>query len=109
MDDGGISITGLTIGGAALTTVGGLIGAWLKARHSRMEITPQPLEVRESLKYSLAEDCQRHQHHNELAHENLFARMAAVEKEQARTSAKLEMVLESLNRIENKIDRRMNA
>ena len=48
MDDGGISVTGLTIGGAALTTIGGLVGAWLKARHGRTEITPQPLEVREA-------------------------------------------------------------
>lgn len=61
MDDGGISVTGLTIGGAALTTIGGLVGAWLKARHSRTEITPQPLEVRESPAYVRCEDCiERH-------------------------------------------------
>ncbi len=47
MNDGGISITGLTIGGAALTAIGGMVGAWLKARYGRTTITPQPLEVRE--------------------------------------------------------------
>lgn len=55
----GISITGLTIGGAALTTIGGLVGAYLKARHGRTEITPQPLEVRESERYVRCEDCIR--------------------------------------------------
>ena len=59
MDDGGISVTGLTIGGAALTTIGGLVGAWLKARHGRTEITPQPLEVREAPAYVRCEDCIR--------------------------------------------------
>lgn len=59
MDDGGISVTGLTVGGAALTTLGGLVGAWLKARHGRTEITPQPLEVRESERYVRCEDCIR--------------------------------------------------
>ena len=59
MDDGGISVTGLTIGGAALTTLGGLVGAWLKARHSRTEITPQPLVVREAPAYVRCEDCIR--------------------------------------------------
>lgn len=45
MDDGGITLTGLTIGGAALTTIGGLVGAYIKARHSRTQIEPQPLPV----------------------------------------------------------------
>jgi hypothetical protein len=106
MDDGGISITGLTIGGAALTTVGGLIGAWLKARHSRMEITPQPLEVREATRYSLAEDCQRFQDLNERAHENLFARMVQCERANSATDAKLDMLITSVSRIESKLDRR---
>lgn len=48
MDDGGISLTGLTIGGAALTTIGGLIGAWIKARYARTTQIPQPLDVRQS-------------------------------------------------------------
>ena len=62
MDDGGISVTELTIGGAALTALGSLVGAWLKARHGRTEITPQPLEVRESERYVRCDDCiRRHQ------------------------------------------------
>ena len=38
----------LTIGGAALTTIGGIIGAWIKAwasRNQRTELTPSPLSV----------------------------------------------------------------
>jgi len=106
MDEGGISITGLTIGGAALTTVGGLIGAWLKARHSRMEITPQPLEVCASPRYSLAEDCRRYQESNERDHENLFARMTQCERSNSATDAKLDMLITSVSRIETKLDRR---
>ena len=34
MDDGGISLTGLTIGGTALTAIGGILGAWIKARYA---------------------------------------------------------------------------
>lgn len=45
MDDGGISLTGLTIGGTALTAIGGILGAWIKARYATTKI-PQPLEVR---------------------------------------------------------------
>ena len=48
MDDGGITLTGLTIGGAALTTLGGLVGAWIKARYARTTNIPQPLDVRPS-------------------------------------------------------------
>ncbi len=46
MDDGGITLTGLTIGGAALTTLGGLAGAWIRARYGRTTQIPQPLETR---------------------------------------------------------------
>lgn len=45
MDDG-ISLTGLTIGGTALTTIGAIVGAYWKARYGRTEIHPQPLDVR---------------------------------------------------------------
>lgn len=56
----GISITGLTVGGAALTTIGGLVGAWLRARHGRTEITPQPLKVEQTEKYVTCAQCAEH-------------------------------------------------
>lgn len=56
----GISITGLTIGGAALTAIGGLLGAVIRARMGRTEITPQPLEVRQTEKYVTCAQCAEH-------------------------------------------------
>lgn len=46
MDESGISITGLTVGGAALTAIGGIIGAWINAKNDRRRIEPQPLDIR---------------------------------------------------------------
>lgn len=77
MDDGGISVTGLTIGGAALTTLGGLVGAWLKARHSRTEITPQPLEVRAVTPLRSCEDCIRIHQELERRHDDLVQEVRA--------------------------------
>lgn len=77
MDDGGISVTGLTIGGAALTTLGGLVGAWLKARHSRTEITPQPLVVRAETPSRSCEDCIRIHQEVERRHDDLVAEVRA--------------------------------
>ena len=77
MDDGGISVTGLTIGGAALTTIGGLVGAWLKARHGRTEITPQPLVVRAETPSRSCEDCIRIHQEVERRHDDLVAEVRA--------------------------------
>lgn len=77
MDDGGISVTGLTIGGAALTTLGGLVGAWLKARHGRTEITPQPLVVRAETPSRSCEDCIRIHQEVERRHDDLVAEVRA--------------------------------
>ena len=77
MDDGGISVTGLTIGGAALTTLGGLVGAWLRARHGRTEITPQPLVVRAETPSRSCEDCIRIHQEVERRHDDLVAEVRA--------------------------------
>lgn len=60
MQDGGISITGLTIGGAALTAIGGMVGAWIRARHGRTEIANQPVEVEAAPRYVSCEVCAEH-------------------------------------------------
>lgn len=52
----GISITGLAISGTALTALGGLAGSWIRARYSRTEISPQPLEVRSAPRLATKED-----------------------------------------------------
>lgn len=80
MDMDGIS---LTIGGAALTTLGGIIGAVIKAytsRNQRTEITPSPLSIEQTAYQAAMKD-------NNRDHENLFSRMSSVEKDVAAIKA----------------------
>lgn len=104
----GISITGLTIGGAALTALGGMIGAIIRARMSRTEITPQPLEVRGAPEYALEDK-------NKDDHINIFSRLSEHDKDIARlkeaniaakdTMNRIEQnAKETMSRIENRVD-----
>lgn len=87
MDDGGISLTGLTIGGAALTAIGGVVGAWIKMRYGRTEITPQPLAVREERSVAARELCEeRHTTINGQMRE-LFMRINLAERSLAELKA----------------------
>jgi len=60
MDDGGITLTGLTVGGASLAAISGVVGAWIKARYGHTRISPQPLEVKPSEQYVKSEECIEH-------------------------------------------------
>ena len=97
MDDGGISITGLTIGGATLTAIGGIVGAWLRTRYGRTEITPQPLEVRGAAEYA----CRRE---NDSDHSNLFARVSEHDKDIAYLKATAASTCQQLDRMDKKLD-----
>jgi len=100
MEDSGISITGLTIGGAALTALGGMVGAWLRARYGRTEITPQPLEVRDATNRAL----QEHMADNRSDHSNLFSRISHTEQRIASVEASQKAQERQLDRIETKLD-----
>lgn len=50
----------ILIGGGALTTIGGILGAIINARYSRTKIEPQPLEVRQTEKYVTCAQCAEH-------------------------------------------------
>ena len=56
MEVDGIS---LTMGGAAVSAVAGLAGAWIKARYGKTSI-PQPLETREADKFVTCDQCAEH-------------------------------------------------
>lgn len=106
MDDGGISITGLTIGGAALTAIGGMVGAWIRARMGRTEITPQPLEVEVKPTMDLVEKASCSEYRDAIAdcHSNLFARMSSAEQRIAAAEAALHALDDHLKSMDNKLD-----
>ncbi len=100
MDDGGISLTGLTIGGAALTAIGGVLGSWYKAKYGRTEIHPQPLTIKEEKGPVPRElDDERHRTLNGQMIE-LFNRLIVAEK----TLARMEAVEDQVKSIDGKVD-----
>ena len=56
MEIDGIS---LTMGGAAVSAVAGVVGAWIKARYGKTTV-PQPLETREEPRFVTCEQCAEH-------------------------------------------------
>lgn len=82
----------LTIGGAALTTLGGIIGAVVKAytaRNQRTEISPSPLTIEQTAYQAQMKD-------NAKDHENLFARMARLEQQFAAIDAKVDAKFDAI-------------
>lgn len=104
MDNGGISITGLTIGGTALTVIGGMVGAWIRARHGRTEITPQPLEVKPTKDLVEKASCSEYRIADAACHSNLFARMSSAEQRIAAAEAALHALDDHLKSMDNKLD-----
>ena len=56
MEIDGIS---LTMGGAAVSAVAGVVGAWIKARYGKTTV-PQPLETREEPRFVTCDQCAEH-------------------------------------------------
>ena len=56
MEVDGIS---LTMGGAAVSAIAGIAGAWIKARYGRTEV-PQPLETERVGPYVTCGECKQH-------------------------------------------------
>lgn len=91
----------LTIGGAALTTLGGIIGAVVKAytaRNQRTEIAPNPLTVEQTAYQAQMKE-------NAKDHENLFARMARAETDIAAIKADNVAQNRLLDRMANQIEK----
>ena len=104
MDAGGISITGLTVGGAAIASIGGLVGAWIKARMGRTEITPQPLDVREVKGLVSTDACREWRESVQSGHSNLFARMSSCEQRIAAVEAGMQSIQTIVGRMDAKLD-----
>lgn len=106
----------LSIGSAALASICGVLGALIKARYQRTEITPQPLEVKAAARFVSCEDCAAHrrQHEDDFKelrednskdHENLFCRLGTIEKANAAASARLDQINHQLDSMDGKLDR----
>ena len=49
----------LTMGGAAVSAIAGLAGAWIKAKYGKTTV-PQPLETREEPRFVTCDQCAEH-------------------------------------------------
>ena len=49
----------LTVGGAAVSAIAGVVGAWIKARYGKTEV-PQPLETERVGPYVTCGECKQH-------------------------------------------------
>ena len=96
----------LSIGGAALTTLGGLVGAWLKAwtaRNQKTEITPSPLAVELKEQFVSRREFDQHVTDNERNFEALYTQMRANDKLTAKISGCLEAIQGDLSLIKQKL------
>ena len=93
----------IAIGGTALTALGGIAGAWIRARHDSRRIEPQPLEVRESPRYVTREEFERHAADDARDHENIFARLARSDREAGEIKGILSGMRDDLSAIKGKL------
>ena len=49
----------LTMGGAAVSAIAGVVGAWVKAKYGKTTV-PQPLETREAPRFVTCDQCAEH-------------------------------------------------
>lgn len=100
MDDAGFTLTGLAISGTALTAIGGVVGAWIRARYNTTTIKPQPLTVREEKGPVPRElDDERHKKLDGQV-DLLFASM----HQQRTTAGKVEAIEKQVESMDRKLD-----
>lgn len=95
--------------GLGATTTGLIVKellAWLRARHSRTEVAPDPLRVEPADKYVTRTEFDRHVADNARDHENVFARLSANDKLTSKLEGILEGIREDLKEIKDKLFRR---
>ena len=99
---------GITIALGATTT--GLIVkellAWLRSRHQKTAIEPDPLRVEKMDKFVTRGEFNKHVEDNSRDHENIFARLNASDKMTSKLEGLLEGIREDLKAIKDKMFRR---
>lgn len=101
---------GITIALGATTT--GLIVkellAWLRSRHQKTAIEPDPLRVEKMDKFVTRGEFYKHVEDNSRDHENIFARLIANDKLTSKMEGLLEGIREDLKAIKNKLFKARN-
>ncbi len=96
----------LTLGGTTLALVVKELFAWLRSRHQKTEISPDPLRVDKLDKYITRGEFNKHVEDNSRDHENIFARLNANDKMTSKLEGLLEGIREDLKAIKDKMFRR---
>ena len=104
MEVDGIS---LTVGGAAVSAIAGVAGAWIRARYGKTQVEPTPLPVttEKTPKYVTVQEFNKHVEDNARDHENLFGRMNRNDRETSEIKGILTGMREDLAAIKNKLFR----
>ncbi len=98
----------LTLGGTTLALVVKELFAWLRSRHQKTEISPDPLRVDKLDKYITRGEFNKHVEDNARDHENIFARLNANDKLTSKMEGLLEGIREDLKAIKNKLFKARN-
>ena len=98
----------LTLGGTTLALVVKELFAWLRSRHQKTEIAPDPLRVDKLDKYITRGEFNKHVEDNARDHENIFARLNANDKLTSKMEGLLEGIREDLKAIKNKLFKARN-
>ena len=104
MEVDGIS---LTMGGAAVSAIAGVAGAWIRAKYgkARVEPTPLPVTTEKTPKYVTVQEFNKHVEDNARDHENLFGRMNRNDRETSEIKGILTGMREDLAAIKQKLFR----
>ncbi|MBQ6104199.1 MAG: hypothetical protein IJL06_11080 [Kiritimatiellae bacterium] len=100
MDADGIQ---LLVGGGAIGALAPLASAWIKARFSKTQIAPQPLEVKGAPQFVTKEEFEKHAAANARDHENLFSRLNRNDRDTSEIKGMLGGIRDDLAAIKGKL------
>ena len=100
MDADGIQ---LLVGGGAIGALAPLASAWIKARFSKTQIAPQPLEVKGAPQFVTKEEFEKHAAANARDHENLFSRLNRNDRETSEIKGMLVGIRDDISAIKGKL------
>lgn len=93
----------LAIGGGAVSAITAVVTTWIKARFGKTKVEPDPLNVNKVDKYVTRGEFNAHVADNTRDHENLFARLAAVERLNSHLDGILTTIVADLQLIKQKL------
>ena len=93
------------MGGAAVSAIAGVAGAWIRARYGKTQVEPTPLPVttEKTPKYVTVQEFNKHVEDNARDHENLFGRMNRNDRETSELKGILTGIREDLSAIKHKL------